>query len=677
MSSSIISTHDRATASLTPRLSGEQLERRLEELLHQDRFAPPPDFVATDLVGDASLHARAELDPDGFWAEQAQTLHWDKPFTTVLDDSNPPFYRWFTDGKLNVSYNCLDRHVEAGHGGRVAFHWAGEEGERRAITYAELHREVQRLANALKGLGVGKGDIVGIYLPMIPEVVVSMLACARIGAPHNVVFGGFAPEAVKERMEVSHAKVLITVDGARRKGKTAPVKATVDAVMGGGPESLEHIVVVRHTGIDTPMTQDRDVFYDEILAAADPCCPAEPMEAEHPLFILYSSGSTAKPKGIVHTSGGYLTGVSSTHRYVFDLDPERDVFFCSADVGWITGHSYIVYGPLANGATSVMYEGAPDYPDKAIWWELVERYGVTIFYTAPTAIRACMKWGAEHPNAHDLSSLRLLGTVGEPINPKAWLWYHVVIGRERCPIVDTWWQTETGQIMISPLPGLTETKPGSATFALPGVLADVVDETTGESVQQGQGLLVLKRPWPGMLRTLYGDDDRYVETYFSRFGNATYLVGDAAIRDPDGYLWIVGRIDDVINVSGHRLSTAEVESAIVAHHNVAEAAVVAQSDELTGQAIVAYVTLQGDLEGTPEIEAQIREHVAAQIGKLARPKRILWSEDLPKTRSGKIMRRLLRDIAEGRTLGDVTTLRDPTVMAELQNKVAAAQSQEE
>ncbi len=390
------------------------------------------------------------------------------------------------------------------------------------------------------------------------------------------------------------------------------------------------------------------MFYDEILAAADPVCPAEPMEAEHPLFILYSSGSTAKPKGIVHTTGGYLTGVSSTHRYVFDLDPERDVFFCSADVGWITGHSYIVYGPLANGATSVMYEGAPDYPHKGIWWELVERYGVTIFYTAPTAIRACMKWGAEHPNAHDLSSLRLLGTVGEPINPKAWLWYHVVIGRERCPIVDTWWQTETGQIMISPLPGLTETKPGSATHPLPGVVADVVDETTGESVEQGQGLLVLKRPWPGMLRTLYDDDERYVETYWSRFGPETYLVGDAAIRDKDGYLWIVGRIDDVINVSGHRLSTAEVESAIVAHEKVAEAAVVAQSDELTGQAIVAFVTLQGDLEGTPEIEAQIREHVAAQIGKLARPKRILWSDDLPKTRSGKIMRRLLRDIAEGR-----------------------------
>ena len=677
MSSSIISTHIAETFSSLPPIAGEQLERRLEELLHQDRFAPPARFVATERVDDASLHARAELDPDGFWAEQARELHWDKPFTTVLDDSNPPFYRWFTDGKLNVSYNCLDRHVEAGHGNRVAFHWAGEEGEQRAITYAELHREVQRLANALKALSVGKNDIVGIYLPMIPEVIVSMLACARIGAPHNVVFGGFAPEAVKERMEVSHAKVLITVDGARRKGKTAPVKAAVDAVMGDGRESLEHIVVVRHTGIDTPMTQDRDVFYDEIVAAADPFCPAEPMESEHPLFILYSSGSTAKPKGIVHTTGGYLTGVSSTQRSVFDLDPERDVFFCSADVGWITGHSYIVYGPLANGATSVMYEGAPDYPDKGIWWELVERHGVTIFYTAPTAIRACMKWGAEHPNAHDLSSLRLLGTVGEPINPKAWLWYHVVIGRERCPIVDTWWQTETGQIMISPLPALTETKPGSATFPLPGVLADVVDETTGESIEQGQGLLVLKRPWPGMLRTLYGDDERYVETYWSRFGNATYLVGDAAIRDKDGYLWIVGRIDDVINVSGHRLSTAEVESAIVAHHNVAEAAVVAQSDELTGQAIVAYVTLQGDLEGTPEIEAQIREHVATQIGKLARPKRILWSEDLPKTRSGKIMRRLLRDIAEGRTLGDVTTLRDPTVMAELQKKVAAAQSQEE
>jgi acetyl-CoA synthetase len=664
------------TASVSNLLAGEQLERRLGELLHQDRFAPSPEFVAGERVNDAPLHAQGELDPNGFWATQARTLAWQKEFTTVLDESNPPFYKWFTDGTLNVSYNCVDRHVVAGHGNRVAFHWAGEEGEERAITYGDLHHDVQRLANALKDLGVGKGDVVGIYLPMIPEVVVAMLACARIGAPHNVVFGGFAPEAVRERMEVSNAKALITVDGARRKGKTAPVKAAVDDVI-GGLDSLEKIVVVRHTGIDTPMASGRDVFYDEIMATADPVCPAEPMGAEHPLFILYSSGSTAKPKGIVHTTGGYLTGVSATHRYVFDLDPERDVYFCTADVGWITGHSYIVYGPLANGATSVLYEGAPDYPHKGIWWELVERYGITIFYTAPTAIRACMKWGAEYPNAHELSSLRLLGTVGEPINPKAWLWYHLVIGRERCPIVDTWWQTETGQIMISPLPGLTETKPGSATNPLPGVLADVVDEITGESVEQGQGLLVLTRPWPAMLRTLYGDDELYVRTYWSRFGPHTYLVGDAAIRDKDGYLWIVGRIDDVINVSGHRLSTAEVESAIVAHEKVAEAAVVAQSDELTGQAIVAYVTLQAGLEGTPEIEAQIREHVAAQIGKLARPKRILWAENLPTTRSGKIMRRLLRDIADGRALGDVTTLRDPAVMAELEQKIAAAQAQED
>jgi len=657
-------------------LVGEQLERRLEELLHQGLFKPPAQFVAAARVNDASLHARGELDANEFWAEQARELHWNEPFTTILDESNPPFYKWFTDGTLNVSYNCVDRHVEAGNGDRVAFHWAGEEGEERAITYADLHRDVQRLANALKDMGVEKGDVVGIYLPMIPEVVVSMLACARIGAPHNVVFGGFAPEAVRERMEVSDAKALITVDGARRKGKTAPVKEQVDATM-GSLEKLEHIVVVRHTGIDAPMQAGRDVYMDEIMAAADARCAPEPVEAEHPLFILYSSGSTAKPKGIVHTTGGYLTGVSATHRYVFDLDPERDVFFCSADVGWVTGHSYIVYGPLANGTTSVMYEGAPDYPHKGIWWELCERYGVTIFYTAPTAIRACMKWGPEHANARDLSSLRLLGTVGEPINPKAWLWYHVVIGRERCPIVDTWWQTETGQIMISPLPGLTDTKPGSATQPLPGVVADVLDEATGESVAQGQGLLVLKRPWPGMLRTLYGDDDRYVETYWSRFGPETYLVGDAAIRDKDGYLWIVGRIDDVINVSGHRLSTAEVESAIVAHEKVAEAAVVAESDEMTGQAIVAFVTLNGDLQGTPEIEAQIRAHVAEQIGKLARPKRILWTDDLPKTRSGKIMRRLLRDIAEGRALGDVTTLRDPAVMAELEKKVSAAQAQED
>ena len=656
--------------------AGPELERRLEALLAQGRFPPPPGFLTEATARETPVHAAAAQDPNAFWAEEARRLHWDLPFTTVLDDSSPPFYKWFPDGKLNVSYNCLDRHVAAGRGERIAFRWVGEEGEERPVTYAELLSDVQRMANGLKRLGVRKGDVVGIYLPMIPEVVVAMLACARIGAVHNVVFGGFAAEAVRERMEASDAKALITVDGARRKGKTAPVKQAVDRTM-GDLAPLEHIVVVRHTGIDVSMRDGRDVFYDELLAAADPVCSAEAMEAEHPLFILYSSGSTAKPKGILHTSGGYLTGVAATHRYVFDLDPDRDVFWCSADVGWITGHSYIVYGPLANGTTSVMYEGTPDYPHKRIWWELIERYGVSIFYTAPTAIRACMKWGAEHPNAHDLCSLRLLGTVGEPINPKAWLWYHVVIGRERCPIVDTWWQTETGQIMISPLPGLTVTKPGSASHPLPAVLADVVDENTGERIERGRGLLVLKRPWPAMLRTLLGDDERYVETYWSRFGPETYVVGDAAIRDDDGYLWIVGRIDDVINVSGHRLSTAEVESAIVAHEKVAEAAVVAQSDELTGQAIVAFVTLQGELEGTDEIEDQIRDHVATQIGKLARPKRILWADDLPKTRSGKIMRRLLRDIADGRALGDVTTLRDPAVMADLEAKVAAENEKEQ
>ena len=654
---------------------GEPLERRLEELLQQNRFTPSARFVASARQDDASLHARAELDPEAFWAEQAKQLHWSVEPTEILDESNPPFYKWFKDGTLNISYNCVDRHVEAGRGSRVAYHWAGEEGERRAITYADLHRDVQRLANALKDLGVGKGDVVGIYLPMIPAVVVAMLACARIGAPHNVVFGGFAPEAVKERMEVSGAKVLITVDGARRKGKTAPVKEAVDATM-GGLATLEHIVVVRHAGNDVPMIEGRDVFYDEILDAADPDCPAEPMEAEHPLFILYSSGSTAKPKGIVHTTGGYLTGVAATHRYVFDLDPDRDVYFCSADVGWITGHSYIVYGPLANGTTSVMYEGAPDYPHKGIWWELCERYGVTLFYTAPTAIRACMKWGVENVEKFDLSKLRLLGSVGEPINPKAWLWYYKVIGGERCPIVDTWWQTETGAIMITPLPGIISTKPGSATRPFPGVAAEVVGERDGEPIDEGQGLLVLTRPWPSMLRTLYKEDDRFIETYFSRFGNRTYLVGDAARKDKDGYFWVIGRIDDVVNVSGHRLSTAEVESAIVAHPKVAESAVIGQSDEDTGQAICAFVTLEGDLAGSDVLVEEIRAVVAERIGKFARPRRIIWADDLPKTRSGKIMRRLLRDIAEGRALGDVTTLRDPDVMAQLEGKIKEEQAAE-
>jgi len=654
------------------------LERELEDLLEQERFEPPEDFVKDALVTDLSMHEEAAKDPAAWWLKQTtELLDWFEEPTEALDDSDPPFFKWFSDGKLNVSHNCLDRHVEAGNGDRVAFHWRGEEGEEEDVTYADLLRDVKKFANALKDNGIEKGDIVGIFLPMIPEVVVAMLACARIGAPHNVVFGGFSVESVKERMEVSEAKALVTVDGARRKGKTAPVKQQVDETL-GDLGSLERIFVVQRTKADCEMKDGRDVWYHEALEAADDECEAEPLDAEHPLFILYSSGSTAKPKGIQHTTGGYLTGVTWTHRYVFDLKPEDDVYWCSADVGWITGHSYIVYAPLSNGATSVMYEGAPDYPAKDIWWELCERYKVSIFYTAPTAIRACMKWGVEHPEKHDLSSIRLLGTVGEPINPKAWLWYWKVIGGGNCPVVDTWWQTETGQIMITTLPGAQDMKPGSAGTPLPGIQARVLDESSGEeSERDKQGLLVLEQPWPGMLRTLFGDDDRYVETYFERFGKETYLVGDAAREDSDDYFWIIGRIDDVINVSGHRMSTAEIEGAIVSHPLVAEAACIGQSDEDSGQAVAAFVTLEGDREGTDELVADIREHVAKRIGKLARPKRIIWADDLPKTRSGKIMRRLLRDIAEGKELGDVTTLRDPDVMKQLEGKVQERQKAED
>ncbi|MDT3445867.1 acetate--CoA ligase [Pseudofrankia sp. BMG5.37] len=655
------------------------LEAELARLLAVESFGPPAGFTRRHPV-EADV-AAAAADPVAFWADKArELLNWDRPFTTVLNDANPPFYKWFEDGELNLSANCLDRHVAAGRGDRVAFYWAGEEGERRAVTYADLLDETQRLANGLRSLGVGKGDVVGIFLPMIPQVAAAMLACARIGAVHNVVFGGFAPSAVRERMEVSDAKVLITVDGARRKGRTAPVKAAVDTEM-GDLKGLEHIIVVEAVGAAglggerAPMTPGRDVWYEELVAAADPVCPPEPMSAEAPLFILYSSGSTAKPKGILHTTAGYLLGATYTYRTVFDIDPASDIYWCSADVGWITGHSYIVYGPLSNGATSVMYEGAPDYPDFDAWWKLIDEYKVTVFYTAPTAIRSCMKWGAEYPDRHDLSSLRLLGSVGEPINPKAWLWYHKVIGGGRCPVVDTWWQTETGAIMISPVPGVTPTKPGSATKPLPGYSPALLTEQ-GQPLSEGVGVLVITQPWPSMLRTLYKDDDRFVETYFSRFGPATYLVGDAARLDADGYFWIIGRIDDVINVSGHRLSTAEVESAIVAHEAVAESAVVAQADEQTGQAIVAFVTLAGGRVGDDAMVAELRDHVAARIGKLARPKRIIWADDLPKTRSGKIMRRLLRDVAEGRALGDVTTLRDPAVMAALATKVAEGDSED-
>jgi acetyl-CoA synthetase len=661
----------------TETVSAEELESRLEELLDVETFEPPDEFREHALLSDPSVYEEAERDWKGWWVRQAKELHWFREPKQDLDDSDPPFYKWFADGKINASYNCVDRHVEAGNGDRVAFHWRGEEGEERDITYADLHKEVQKLANALKDLGIQKGDIVGIYLPMIPEVVVSMLACARIGAPHNVVFGGFSADSVKERMEFSEAKALITVDGARRKGKTAAIKQQVDKCM-DKLDSIEHIVVVKSTDAECEMKDGRDVWFHEIVEQAADECPAEELDAEHPLFVLYTSGSTAKPKGVVHTTGGYLTGVSSTHRYVFDLKPEEDVYWCAADVGWITGHSYIVYGPLCNGTTSVMWEGAPDYPHKGIWWEIAERYGVTTLYTAPTAIRACMKWGVEHVEKHDLSKLRLLGTVGEPINPKAWLWYHTVIGGERCPIVDTWWQTETGAIMITPLPGVVATKPGSATKPFPGVKADVVDEREGKPVDEGQGLLVLQQPWPSMLRTLYKEDERFVETYFEQFGKETYLVGDAARKDGDGYFWIIGRIDDVVNVSGHRLSTAEVESAIVSHRKVAEAAVIGQADEDSGQAICAFVTLEGDEgEGSDELVGEIRDQVADRIGKFARPKRIIWADDLPKTRSGKIMRRLLRDIADGRALGDVTTLRDPNVMQQLEGKIKEEQKAEE
>ena len=637
------------------------LEQELERLLDQETFAPPEAFVERANVTEVPEAS----DHEAFWEDKASRLDWAQPWEQILDWSNPPFAKWFVGGKLNVAHNCVDRHVEAGNGDRVAFHWRGEEGEERDVSYADLHRDVQRMANALKDRGIGAGDIVGIFLPMIPEVVVAMLACARIGAPHNVVFGGFSPESVKERMAVSEAKALITVDGARRKGKVAAVKEGVDEVMEGMP-SVETVFVVRAVDNGAPMTEGRDVWVDEAMEAADAECPAEPFDAEHPLFILYSSGSTAAPKGILHTSGGYLTGVAYTHELVFDLKPEEDVYWCSADVGWITGHSYIVYGPLANGTTSVMYEGAPDYPDKDAWWDVAEKTGTTLFYTAPTAIRACMKWGAEYPERHDLGKLRLLGTVGEPINPKAWLWYHKVIGGERCPIVDTWWQTETGHIMISPLPAVTETKPGSATQPLPGVDARVVTEE-GEDAGTAQGYLTLNKPWPGMLRTLFGDDERFVETYWKKYGNEVYFVGDAARKDEDGYYWIIGRVDDVINVSGHRMSTAEIESAIVSHSHVAEAAVIGQPDEDTGQSVTAFVTLEGDTEGDDETVEHIREHVAKKIGKLARPKRIIWADDLPKTRSGKIMRRILRKIAEDEfsSLGDTSTLADPAVVDDL------------
>jgi acetyl-CoA synthetase len=653
----------------------------IEDYLSEDRtFPPPPSFTKDALITGAEVYDEANTDVEGFWARQAAELvDWYEDWHTVLE-WDLPFAKWFVGGKLNVSYNCIDRHVEAGRGDKVAFHWEGEPGDTRTITYADLLDEVSRFANALKGLGVAKGDRVAIYMPMIPELPVAMLACARIGAAHSVVFGGFSADSLSDRINDAECKVLVTADGGFRRGQPHLLKPIVDVAVADTP-SIEHVVVVgRVTGhsdagdVAVDMTEGRDVWFDRLMQDASADCPPEPMDAEDLLYLLYTSGTTAKPKGIMHTTGGYLTQVTFTHRYVFDLHPETDVYWCAADIGWVTGHSYIVYGPLSNGATSVMYEGTPDTPARDRLWSIAEKYGVTILYTAPTAIRTFMKWGTAEPESHDLSSLRLLGSVGEPINPEAWVWYHQVIGGGRCPIVDTWWQTETGAIMISPLPGATTLKPGSATFPLPGISAEVVDDE-GHRVERGGGYLTLTYPWPSMLRGIWGDPERYRDTYWSRF-DGRYFAGDGCKLDDDGYLWLLGRVDDVMNVSGHRISTTEVESALVDHPAVAESAVCGATDPVTGQAIIGYVILRGGYEASPDLGEELRRHVAAKIGPTARPKAIIITDELPKTRSGKIMRRLLRDVAEGRALGDTTTLADPGVVDEIRSR-AQAQPQED
>ena len=638
-------------------------DEALANLLQEDRTFPPSPEFAAQANAQASMYDEAAADRLGFWAEQARRLDWAEPWTEVLDWSNAPFARWFVDGKLNVSYNCVDRHVESGHGDQVALHFEGEPGDTRDITYAELQREVSKAAHALTELGVSAGDRVAIYLPMIPEAVVAMLACARIGAPHSVVFAGFSAEALRSRIDDAQAKLVITADGQNRRGAPMALKPAVDEAVEHTP-SVEHVLVVRRTGGDVVMQEGRDIWWHELVDRQPDVHEPQAFDSEHPLFILYTSGTTGKPKGILHTSGGYLTQTAFTHWNVFDLKPDTDVYWCTADIGWVTGHSYIVYGPLANRVTQVIYEGTPDTPHKGRFWEIVAKYGVTLFYTAPTAIRTFMKWGTDFPREHDLSSLRLLGTVGEPINPEAWMWYRDVIGDDDCPIVDTWWQTETGALMISPLPGVTATKPGSAMRPLPGIGAAVVDDE-GRPVEHGHGgYLVLTEPWPSMLRGIWGDNERYVDTYWSRWPQY-YFAGDGAKIDFDGALWLLGRVDDVMNVSGHRISTTEVESALVSHPTVAEAAVVGAADDVTGQGIVAFVILRGGVEegadGSEYITA-LRNHVAHEIGPIAKPRQIMIVSELPKTRSGKIMRRLLRDVAENRSLGDVTTLADPHVM---------------
>ncbi|HEX6391863.1 MAG TPA: acetate--CoA ligase [Acidimicrobiales bacterium] len=648
----------------------EQVQADLSALLHEGRkFEPPPAFAA-QANAKADIYQRADADPVGFWEEQARTLDWAEPWTKPLE-WDLPFAKWFVGGKLNVAVNCLDRHVNAGFGDRVAFHWEGEPGDTRTVTYKDLTEEVCRAANALTALGVKAGTTVAIYMPMIPETVAAMLACARLGAPHTVVFGGFSADALRGRILDCDARVVITSDGGYRRGAASALKPAVDEALKECP-AVTKVLVVRRTGQEIPWDDSRDVWWHDLVAAQPSSHAPEFFDSEHPLYIMYTSGTTAKPKGILHTSGGYLTHVSSTHRLIFDVKPERDIFWTAADIGWVTGHSYIVYGPLANGTTSVMYEGTPDTPKRDRWWDIIERYKVNILYTAPTTIRTFMKWGEDLPASHDLSSLRLLGSVGEPINPEAWIWYRTHIGGDRCPVVDTWWQTETGGILITPLPGITATKPGAAMTPFPGVAADVVHED-GSPVKNGEGgYLVIKEPWPGMLRGIWGDEERYKATYWSRFPGM-YFAGDGAKRDDDGDIWLLGRVDDVMNVSGHRISTTEVEHALVGHPRVAEAAVVGANDPTTGQAIVAFVTVKGQAQdggdGGEVFVAELRDHVAKEIGPIAKPRQIMLTPELPKTRSGKIMRRLLRDVAEQRELGDVTTLLDPTVVTAIRERM--------
>jgi acetyl-CoA synthetase len=652
-------------------MSADDQQTNIDDLLLENRkFPPSAAFKKNSLAVGTHLYDQAAADDEGFWAQQAADLiDWDQDWHTICE-WNVPYAKWFVGGKLNVSYNCLDRHVLAGNGDKVAIHWEGEPGDTRTITYSELLVEVEKFSNVLKSLGVVKGDRVNIYLPMIPEAAVAMLSCARIGAAHSVVFGGFSSQALADRINDAEAKVLITADGGYRRGEVFELKPAADEAIASTP-TIEHVVVVKRGGNKVNMVAGRDHWYHDLMATASDNCPAEPMDSEQLLFLLYTSGTTGKPKGIMHTTGGYLTHVTYTHKYVFDLHPESDVYWCTADVGWITGHSYIVYGPLSNGATQVIYEGVPNYPANDRLWSIVEKYGVTIFYTAPTAIRTFMKWGDDEPAKHDMSTLRLLGSVGEPINPEAWMWYRDTIGHGECPVVDTWWQTETGGIMISPLPGATTLKPGSATFPVPGISAEVVDDA-GHRVDHGGGYLTLTRPWPGMLRGIWNDPERYQETYWSRF-EGRYFAGDGAKLDSEGYLWLLGRVDDVMNISGHRISTTEVESALVSHPAVAEAAVVGANDPTTGQAIIAYVTLRGGYEAD---ETELRNHVAKEIGAIAKPKMIYFTPELPKTRSGKIMRRLLRDVAEGRNLGDTTTLADASVVNELQKRAAEAPTED-